>query len=182
MNVTSNASSVRVEVIRERVTIFEIFERMGIDVPNETHQMRCPFHNDHSPSARVYAEQNKIYCFTCQKSWDVIDAVVDHFKLSFADALTWLEQEFGIGGILPTLQGSVRTALAKKHAPNVVAVAETVEQILKDRRDQLGFDRYTRCLLALDLTVYESQQRMVKADVLQQRMEKILKVATVPHV
>src|SRR5687767_3058650 len=69
-----NALDVRIAQVRRYVTIFEMLSHMGVDVPEATHQIRCPFHEDRSPSARVYADQNKIYCFTEQKGWDVIDA------------------------------------------------------------------------------------------------------------
>lgn len=177
MNVTTNDTALRIEAVREKVTIFEVLERMGVDIAPETQQMRCPFHADRSPSARVYAEQNKIYCFTCQKSWDVIDAVAEHFKLGFADALVWVEREFGIGGVLPSLTGAVRMALLKRATPNVAEIAVTLEQRLKDRRGQLGFERYTKCLLALDLTVYEATQGTLKPVQLQPRLDAIIRAA-----
>ena len=103
--ITSNATALRVATIHERVSIFAVFERMGVDVTPETQQMRCPFHPDRTPSARVYADQNTLYCFTCQKGWDVIGCVTDHFRLPFLDALAWLEAEFALGDTLPSLSG-----------------------------------------------------------------------------
>lgn len=197
MDLVTNQQEQRVAAILEHVTIFEVFERMGVDVPHETHQMKCPFHKDNSPSARVYAEQNKIYCFTCQKSWDVIAAAQDHLTMltaaaaaaagvkepvrltSFAEALVWLEQEFSVPGGKQSLTGSIRTQLASRTAPDVRLASELVEQTLKARRGQLGFDRYTRCLLALDLTVYEVAEKRLKPVDAQGRFQAILRAAAV---
>lgn len=177
VNTVTNDTALRVEKVRQHVTIFDVFERMGVNVTPETQQMRCPFHNDHSPSARVYAEQNKLYCWTCQKSWDVIAAAQDHFRLAFHDALTWLEQEFGIPGGTPTLAGSIRTQLSSRVAPNVQEIADTIERLLRERRQRLGYERYTRCLLALDLTIMEAAEKRMRPDVLQQRLQALMKAA-----
>ncbi|MCW4026127.1 MAG: CHC2 zinc finger domain-containing protein, partial [Candidatus Bathyarchaeota archaeon] len=37
-------------------------------------QISCPFHGpDSAPSARVFPASNSMYCWACNKSWDVID-------------------------------------------------------------------------------------------------------------
>jgi hypothetical protein len=173
----TNTSEVRVQAIHEHVTIFDLFDRMGLDVTPETQQMRCPFHTDSNPSARVYAEQNKIYCFTCQRSWDVIDATQEHFGLSFQDALGWLEAEFAVPGGMTSLAGTIRTKLASRAPLDVKAVATMVEDTLKSRREQLGYTRYSKCLYALDLTVWEATERGIKGPEVQRRMSAILKAA-----
>lgn len=175
MPVTHNSAELRVAAIHQHVTIFEVFERMGLDEPAETHQMRCPFHEDHSPSARVYADQNKLYCFTCQRGWDVVDAVATHWRLSFTEALNWLEQEFGVPGVLQGLTGTIRTQLASRVEPELGHAAELVEQTLKTRRAQLGFSQYAKCLYALDLTVYEASERRITGGEAQRRLLTILK-------
>ena len=45
---------------------------------------RCPFHDDKSPSMRVYADS--AYCFTCGKQWDVFSFVQDMDGCGFKDA------------------------------------------------------------------------------------------------
>lgn len=176
----TNTLELRVEAIRQHVTIFELFEKMGVDVTPETQQMRCPFHADRNPSARVYAEQNKIYCFTCQKSWDVIEAAIDHYHLSFPDAVIWLEQEFAVPGGTSGLVGTIRTQLASRVAPDIRQVADSVEQVLKSTRKTMGFTRYAKCLQALDLTVYEAAEKKIKQDEVMQRMTAILQAARRP--
>jgi len=42
---------------------------------NHELKMNCIWHNEKTPSMRLYKENNKVYCFGCQKSGDVIDVV-----------------------------------------------------------------------------------------------------------
>lgn len=67
-----------IEIIKKEVSIYDLFDRSSPPVKYETDkkqcQISCPFHGyDTSPSARVYPESNSMYCWTCAKSWDVID-------------------------------------------------------------------------------------------------------------
>lgn len=172
----TNTLPLRVAAIHEAVSIFDVFERMHVPTLRpETQQMRCPFHQDHSPSARVYAEQNVLYCFTEQKRWDVIACVQEHFKLSFQEALAWLEQEFGVGAAPQSLTSRIKVVLLAKPKPQVTEIAQTIESRLKSRKQALGFERYTRGLLALDLLVHDSPT--LKAAELQRRLEAVSRVA-----
>jgi len=179
MDLASNSTELRVAAIREHVTIFDIFERMGVDEPRETHQMKCPFHEDKSPSARVYADQNKIYCFTCQRGWDVVDAAQTHLGTSFADTLVWLEQEFAVPGGVQGVLGSIRTKLTTKVPPDYTLALEMVERHLRQHRAVLGFERYTRCLAALDLTAWEAAEKRIKPAEVQLRIQAIQQAAAV---
>lgn len=45
---------------------------------------KCPFHDDRSPSMRVY--EDSCYCFTCAKSWDIFSFVQDMDGVDFKTA------------------------------------------------------------------------------------------------
>jgi hypothetical protein len=172
----SNALGLRVEAIHQAVSIFEVFDRMGLPALRpETQQMRCPFHPDHSPSARVYADQNVLFCFTEQKRWDVIACVQDHWHLSFSDALAWLESTFGLGGVLPSLTSQLRITLSARPRPPLAALAQTLEGQLKAQKATLGYDRYATALLALDLLVKDGSS--LPAGELQRRVDALGQVA-----
>ena len=64
--------------------------------PGPVTQVNCPFHgNDSHASARIY-ETNSMYCWVCNKSWDVIGFVRDIEKVTFAEACSILENRFSI--------------------------------------------------------------------------------------
>lgn len=172
--VTSNTDALRIAHIQRYVTIFDLLERMNLHYEVATQQIRCPFHNDHSPSARVYADQNKIFCFTEGRSWDVIDAAQSHLNCSLPEALGWLEQEFRIPGVAQTLQGTIRTQLASRLPPNARESEELVEGRLRSARRQLGFEKYTRLLMGLDLSVWEFSERRLKPEEFADRLVKLL--------
>lgn len=50
---------------------------------------------DKRPSAKAY--KNSFYCFTCNRSRDVIGFVEDFFNLSFKDAMQKINIDFGLG-------------------------------------------------------------------------------------
>jgi hypothetical protein len=176
-SVLDDRTPFRVATIQAHVTLFDIFDRMGVSVTPETQQMRCPFHADRLPSARVYADQNKLYCFSCQKSWDVIAAVQDHWRLGFHDALTWVEREFGLAGIDPPVEAKVRAAFFRTAPVDLRGAAATVEATLGSRRGALGYRRYTELLHALDLTLYElSAKRILPAEA-RERLRLVVQAA-----
>lgn len=174
----TNTNEVRIQQVQKHVTIFELLARMGIDLPEATQQIKCPFHDDHSPSARVYSEQNKIYCFTEQKGWDVVDAAQAYLQTpSMSEALTWLEQEFAVPSLTQTLSSTIRTQLTQRVNPSIRDSAALIEQRLYAVRKKLGFERYTRLLAGLDLTVWEFSERRIKFDDVNTRFAKLLEAA-----
>lgn len=54
-------------------TILDALRRIGVQVPDTERpfQIRCPFHDDETPSARVYPATDSLHCFACHRSWDV---------------------------------------------------------------------------------------------------------------
>jgi len=50
----------------------------------------CPFHEDKTSSLRVYKNENRWYCFSCNAGSDVIDLVCMMNKLTFLEAVKFL--------------------------------------------------------------------------------------------
>jgi DNA primase len=170
-----NTTELRIQQVKKYVTIFDVLRTMGLDYEEATQQVRCPFHEDNSPSARIYADDNKIYCFTEGKSWDVIDAVETIQRCTRHEAIAWLEQQFNVPGVLQTLSGTIRARLTTPVAPNIRETAELVESRLRQERGRLGFARYTRMLMALDLSVWECGARKITGAQFTVRMGQLLK-------
>lgn len=71
------------EEIKQSVNMSDVISGMyGIPIRNR--MCRCPFHDDKSPSMRVY--DDSAYCFTCGKQWDVFSFVMDRDGISFKEA------------------------------------------------------------------------------------------------
>ena len=50
----------------------------------------CPFHEDKHPSASI--RDNKLHCFTCNKTWNVIDIIMEKEGLGFIEAVKYLNE------------------------------------------------------------------------------------------
>ena len=63
--------------IKSRLTITEVLQHYHLQA-DKNHRLRCPFHDDKTPSLQIYPETNTCYCFSSRckthgKSMDVID-------------------------------------------------------------------------------------------------------------
>ena len=47
----------------------------------------CPFHEDKTPSLKVYRRQNRWYCFSCNSGTDIIDLVMKQDECDFITAV-----------------------------------------------------------------------------------------------
>ena len=68
-----------IQEIKERLSIVQVLAHYGLK-ENRNKHINCPFHEDKTPSMRVYEETNTVYCFSgnCRlegKSLDVIEFV-----------------------------------------------------------------------------------------------------------
>lgn len=50
----------------------------------------CPSHDDNNPSLYIYVNTNTAYCFSCGKSFDTIQYIMDSKKMNFVSAVKYL--------------------------------------------------------------------------------------------
>ncbi len=80
--------------IRAQVPMREAAERYGLR-PNRAGYIRCPFHNENTPSLKLY--DHSWYCFGCQTGGDLITFVRKFFGFSFSDAVSRINNDFHLG-------------------------------------------------------------------------------------
>jgi len=51
----------KITEIKAKLSVLQVLSHYGLPI-NRGH-VNCPFHNDKTPSMRVYAETNTVYCF-----------------------------------------------------------------------------------------------------------------------
>ena len=84
------------EVIRA-APIVEIVRSYGLE-PNRAGFIRCPFHNEKTPSMKLYAEENRWHCFGgCHKGGDSIAFVQEMESLDFLAAAERVNRICGLG-------------------------------------------------------------------------------------
>ena len=81
------------EEIKERVGMRQVAEAYGYPV-NDRGLCRCPFHDDRSPSMKIYPDGRGYYCFACGTGGDVIKFVGSLFGLKNEEAARRLIEDF----------------------------------------------------------------------------------------
>ncbi len=56
----------------------------------------CPFHNEKTPSFVVSPSKGLYKCFGCGKGGNAITFVMEHERLTYAEALKWVAKKYGI--------------------------------------------------------------------------------------
>lgn len=90
----------RVDRIRSEVSTHKLLMDYGYplrgDAGDHEEQFPCDLHggHDNSPSARFYPSSNSWFCFSCSRSRDAIQTVVEKEGVGFWDAVRLLEKKF----------------------------------------------------------------------------------------
>jgi hypothetical protein len=82
--------------LKQGIDIASVVESAGVET-NRNGMALCPFHNEKTPSFKIY-ERNGVqrcHCFGCGFDQDVIGFVMAYYNLSFQDALKHLGIEQG---------------------------------------------------------------------------------------
>ena len=82
--------------IKNRLDTIQVFEYYGLQ-PNRKGFICCPFHNEKTPSFKVYKGNGGYHCFGCGEHGGVIDFVMKYFDLSFKEAIMKLNNDFCLG-------------------------------------------------------------------------------------
>lgn len=71
----------------------DILNKYGIQIIK--YMCHCPFHKDNSPSMRIY--DKSFYCFSCNRTGDLIEFVKQYFNLNFQEAMEKINFDFNLG-------------------------------------------------------------------------------------
>jgi len=123
-------------------------------------QIRCPFHGDDvKPSARYYRETQTMYCWVCQKKWDVVSFIMDKEQFKYVQAIKFIINKYKIDTSSipddPELQYD-----------KVPVVSETGVRLiyLRDKikgfRGKLPFEKYRDICLVLYMILFEYDQKI----------------------
>lgn len=82
-----------VQTIKDRLTMREVLERYGYTADRKGF-ICCPFHNEKTPSMKIYGGDKGFHCFGCGENGDVISFVQKYFSLNFADAISKINTDF----------------------------------------------------------------------------------------
>lgn len=60
----------------------------------KSHMMKCPFHDDNTPSLKIYTDTNRGWCFTCKRLYGPVDFVKRFKKLDTTSAITFVIDKY----------------------------------------------------------------------------------------
>ena len=96
------------EAVKAAVPMRAAAERFGLEV-NYAGMVRCPFHEDHTPSMKLYDDH--FYCFGCGKHGDVVDLTAELFCIPPYDAACKLADDFGVDASTAVVRQPAREEL-----------------------------------------------------------------------
>lgn len=133
------------EQIKERLSTADVFERYGYQI-NSKGFVCCPFHNEKTPSMKVYQGNRGYHCFGCGASGDIFTFVMKLFDISFNEAVKKLNDDFYLNVIpnrkLTRLQRleQARQTFERKKAINKVKEEENAVK----RAYNKAYDEFAR--------------------------------------
>ena len=96
------------EAVKVAVPVRAAAERFGLEV-NYAGMVRCPFHDDHTPSMKLYDDH--FYCFGCGRHGDVVDLTAELCCIPPYDAACKLADDFGVGDSAAVVRQPAREEL-----------------------------------------------------------------------
>lgn len=122
-----------VDIVRH---IQQFLELRGTRMPMEA---RCPFHEDRSPSFKVWADH--WHCFGCAEGGSIIDFEMKRQGMSAVDAAQWLCNAYNI---VVSREESERYAQAEHARQQKSAIAKALEQSIGQRPELVDYLRTQR--------------------------------------
>ncbi len=83
--------------LRQRIDLVEVmspyveFKRSGA-----AYKALCPFHDEKTPSFMIQKGDRHYHCFGCGAHGDAIQFLINHLKMNFMDAVTYLAEKFHV--------------------------------------------------------------------------------------
>ena len=84
------------DVIKSRINMIDVCKTYGFNIQRGNF-ICCPFHNEKTPSLKLYDGNRGFYCFGCGEHGSIIDFVMRYFNLDFQSAISKLNDDFCLG-------------------------------------------------------------------------------------
>lgn len=83
-------------IIKSRVSTLQLGQDIGLK-PDAHGFCRCPYHDDHHASLKLYPSDKGFYCFSCHQSGDVISLAQHEWCTDFMTTLQRLDDMYHLG-------------------------------------------------------------------------------------
>lgn len=85
-----------ITIIKNKISITDILSLYNIKA-NKANFINCPFHNEKTPSCKIYTKTNTFKCFSCNVSGDIIKFVQLMENTDFNGAIKYIDNAFRLG-------------------------------------------------------------------------------------
>jgi DNA primase len=119
--------------IKQRLSITAVLAHYGLQADKNA-RLRCPFHEDKTPSMQVYEKTGTVYCFSgsCKthgRSLDVIEFILQKENISKHEAIKKAESFLTVAPQPP--EGELRTKVAPSSNPDIIPRSEFMGQFFR---------------------------------------------------
>jgi hypothetical protein len=118
-------------------------------------QLKCPFHGrDVKPSARYYRESQRMFCWVCRRSWDVIQFIRDKEGYSFKGALLYIVNKYQLDVSVIPDDPDLFSESNKTVSVDSVKVIN-IEKRIKGFRNKISYKKYGVLVTAYYMILYK---------------------------
>jgi DNA primase len=83
--------------VLDQITVYDIYGAYGtMKKVGNRFRMKCPFHEEKTPSFFVFSENLNFKCFGCGKSRSAFDFIMEKERLSFPESVKFLADKAGV--------------------------------------------------------------------------------------
>jgi len=83
--------------LRQKIDLVEVLgSHIQLKRAGASYKALCPFHEEKSPSFVVQRGDSHYHCFGCGAHGDAIQFLMQHIRMSFADAVSHLAERFSV--------------------------------------------------------------------------------------
>jgi KaiC/GvpD/RAD55 family RecA-like ATPase len=127
----SKYSADEIAQVKSSVTVYELFDHYDHEYADESAKVKCPYHNDGTPSMLVSEES--CHCFACAETWDIVDVVMK-------------EEDVGFGAAIDILVDRYNINLKNNKDEDVVKVKPKVTMKKKEKKPAITTEKYNQII------------------------------------
>jgi len=133
-------NEVDLDMLKERINIVEyIGQFVHLEFNNGEWWGLCPFHDEKTPSFDVNEEKRSYYCHGCKNGGTIIDFASNYYKISVAQAIEKLAEEFKISrNKIPSLMRISKKFAPKKPDKKVIIPTEYIEDPITNTKNRIS--------------------------------------------
>ena len=90
-----NNLTIAAQTIKDNVSAQDVGMALGLEIRNG--RCKCPIHGGGDYNCVLYKGDRGYYCHVCKSGGDVIRFVREYNKMSFSEAVGWLNRTFSLG-------------------------------------------------------------------------------------